>query len=92
MEALRGKSRAYGENNNEEAMGMKNDPFSAFYEGYNNDDMKGRTDQHWDYRDEWIGWEVGNWMFYRDQQENDDDETTSFEDSNNEIRCELIDY
>ncbi|KAI9084583.1 hypothetical protein K1719_033571 [Acacia pycnantha] len=79
MEALRGKSRAYGENNNEEAMGMKNNPYSDFHKGYNNDHMKGRADQHWDYRDdEWIGWEVGNWMFYRDQQEeNDDDETTT---------------
>ncbi|KAK4267663.1 hypothetical protein QN277_024415 [Acacia crassicarpa] len=95
MKGLRGKSRAYGENNNEEAMGMNNDPFTEFHEGFNNDHMKGRTDQHWDYRDEWIGWEVGNWMFYRDQQENDDDddddETTCFEDSNNEIRCELTD-
>ena len=77
MAYIRGESSAYksygyyDDANNKETVGTKNDPFSTFHDGSYNDHMKGRTNQHWDYRDEWFGWEVGNWMFYQDQQESD---------------------
>ncbi|XP_054783033.1 chaperone protein dnaJ 8, chloroplastic-like [Prosopis cineraria] len=95
MSDLKGRSSAYEsrygyyeENDDEEARGMKNDPFNGFYEGHDNEHMKGRTDQHWDYRDEWIGWEVGNWIFYNQQQETDVDDMTCFEDTD-KVRSEL---
>ncbi|XP_028782554.1 chaperone protein dnaJ 8, chloroplastic-like [Neltuma alba] len=56
-------------------------------EGYSNEHKKGRTDQRWDYGDEWIGWEVGNWIFYQQhQQEETTEDLTSFEETDQESR------